>query len=256
MRMLWRNLLIIGAVAGTMAYALAEDLTLSTYYPSPRGVYKELRTTGDVAIGTTSAPMARLHVIGAGGIAHPFRVEDAPGGDATPFVINSNGQVGIGTSNPAADIKLHVAGTVRMEGFQLGTSAAPGQVLTANAAGVGTWQAAGGTQGLPAARARSFQDWALGITYYAADGCTGNSKRDIELIDHEYWDAPGVLGNTIFSYRSYMRAGNCLANVGSLPVAQCDTGYRLESEMVVSSSSHNAFNTFNPYHMVYWCIRE
>lgn len=53
-------------------------------------------------------------------------------------VTASSGNVGIGTASPAA--KLDVAGTTKMTGFQLGTSATAGQVLTANASGVGTWQ--------------------------------------------------------------------------------------------------------------------
>jgi len=49
------------------------------------------------------------------------------------------GNVGIGTSTPTA--KLDVAGTAKMTGFQLGTTATAGQVLTSDASGVGTWQA-------------------------------------------------------------------------------------------------------------------
>ncbi len=37
--------LILGLLLSTLGYALAEDLTLTTYYPSPRGVYKELIAT-------------------------------------------------------------------------------------------------------------------------------------------------------------------------------------------------------------------
>jgi hypothetical protein len=59
----------------------------------------------------------------------------------------SSGNVGIGTASPTA--KLDVAGTAKMTGFQLGTSATAGQVLTANASGVGTWQALS-ISGLPA----------------------------------------------------------------------------------------------------------
>jgi len=55
------------------------------------------------------------------------------------LVITGDGNVGIGTPSPLE--RLHVEGTVRMTGFQLGTSATAGHVLTANAAGVGTWQA-------------------------------------------------------------------------------------------------------------------
>lgn len=53
--------------------------------------------------------------------------------------IKGTGNVGIGTSTPAA--KLDVAGTAKMTGFQLGTTATAGQVLTADSTGVGTWQA-------------------------------------------------------------------------------------------------------------------
>ncbi|MBI2885110.1 MAG: hypothetical protein HYY15_02940 [Candidatus Omnitrophica bacterium] len=47
---------------GTIAYAIAEDLTLTTYYPSPRGVYKEVRVTDRLAVGTTT-PTAQVEVV-------------------------------------------------------------------------------------------------------------------------------------------------------------------------------------------------
>ena len=112
---------------GVTAYALAEDLTLTTYYPSPRGVYKELRTSGDVAIGSTGTPTARLHVVGSllapalyvvgqGGTT-TLRVDDHPdaGGDASPFLINSDGAVGIGTMDPGS-YKLRVQGAIKLTG--------------------------------------------------------------------------------------------------------------------------------------------
>jgi hypothetical protein len=51
----------------------------------------------------------------------------------------SGTNVGVGTASPAT--KLDVAGTAKMTGFQLGTSATAGQVLTTNATGVGVWAA-------------------------------------------------------------------------------------------------------------------
>ncbi len=55
---------------GTLGYALAEDVTVTTYYPSPRGIYKQIQTTDDtflatqgggVGIGTT-IPAAKLTI--------------------------------------------------------------------------------------------------------------------------------------------------------------------------------------------------
>ena len=65
--------LMIALLLGTAVYALAEDITLTTYYPSPRGVYQELTTTsntllatqgGSVGIGMTTAPTDKLDVNG------------------------------------------------------------------------------------------------------------------------------------------------------------------------------------------------
>lgn len=61
------------------------------------------------------------------------------GGNSTRVTIDSTGNVGIGTVTPGQ--KLDVAGTAKVTGFQLGTSATAGHVLTANGSGVGTWQA-------------------------------------------------------------------------------------------------------------------
>ena len=57
-------------LVGTMAEAAAEEVTLTTYHPSPRGVYEELRTTdstylataaGNVGVGTAN-PQVKLDV--------------------------------------------------------------------------------------------------------------------------------------------------------------------------------------------------
>jgi len=59
--------------------------------------------------------------------------------------ILANGNVGIGIDPPTE--KLDVAGTAQMTGFKLTTSFGSGLVLTSDASGNGTWQAAGGGSG-------------------------------------------------------------------------------------------------------------
>ncbi len=95
-----------GAALGDDAlYALAEEISLTTYYPSPMGVYQELR----VGSGELNTPHAKLQVNKPeedGGLA--VRVTDQPN-DSTPFVIDQDGNVGIGTTDPGDP--LHVKRT-------------------------------------------------------------------------------------------------------------------------------------------------
>lgn len=56
------------------------------------------------------------------------------------YASSTTWNVGIGNTDPGS-YKLKVTGTTQTTGFQLGTSATAGQVLTADASGVGTWQA-------------------------------------------------------------------------------------------------------------------
>jgi len=59
-------------------------------------------------------------------------------GVAMVMTLSSDNKVGIGTMTPAE--KLDVVGTIQMTGFKMTTDAGLGEVLTSDAAGVGTWQ--------------------------------------------------------------------------------------------------------------------
>jgi hypothetical protein len=120
----------------------------------------QYRTTitnaGNVGIGTQS-PASLLHVAGTGNFSSPVLISTttAAGHAASKAYVDAlavsmwvssstntytvpSGNIGIGTNSPGA--KLDVMGTVKMSSFQLGTSATAGNILIANASGVGTWQ--------------------------------------------------------------------------------------------------------------------
>jgi len=99
--------LIAGLLLGPMVSALAEEITLTTYYPSPRGVYQELRVTERMAIGQNAPPQARLHLVQPNAEA-AFRVD--VGTVTNALVVDAQGEVGIGTGSPGT--KLDVQGNV------------------------------------------------------------------------------------------------------------------------------------------------
>jgi hypothetical protein len=73
-------------ILGFGATLMAEDITLTTYYPAPYGAYDELTTTGNTYLATTS------------------------------------GNVGIGTTDPGT-YRLKVTGTVNATAYSVGTTA-------------------------------------------------------------------------------------------------------------------------------------
>lgn len=96
---------------------------------------ERLRVTsgGNIGVGT-SAPLGKFHVSGAtsddivlitqSGAGVPFRVEDQTT-DTTPFIIDTNGNVGIGTSTPTAKLEVFggIASTNPTLGIGYGTGA-------------------------------------------------------------------------------------------------------------------------------------
>ena len=90
----------------------AEQLTITTYYPSPYGSYRQL-TADQIAIGSGYRNLAYA--------------------DGNLYVQN---QVGIGTTSPSAT--LDVNGQIRIRGG----SPAAGMVLTSDVNGIATWEPA------------------------------------------------------------------------------------------------------------------
>lgn len=57
----WKSWLVFALLVGTTAYCVAEQVMVSTTYPSPLGVYQELRATADLGVGTMT-PGQKLDV--------------------------------------------------------------------------------------------------------------------------------------------------------------------------------------------------
>ena len=104
----------VGLILAAPIPVLAEEITLTTYYPSPRGVYNELRAMNNLAIGLMGPITARLQIQGAGttSATSSLNVTDAAG---TPLLfVRDDGRVGIGTASPGA--ALEVVGDIRLGG--------------------------------------------------------------------------------------------------------------------------------------------
>ncbi len=103
----WSRLALGAALLAAAATELSsENVTLSTFYPAPSGVYTQILTTG-------STLLAR-----------------------------DGGNVGVGVANPAS--KLDVGGSLRVTGpVQLSAGAKNGYVLTSDSLGNAAWKPSG-----------------------------------------------------------------------------------------------------------------
>jgi hypothetical protein len=93
-----------------------------------------------IGVGTSSTPVGIVRLNAQSGTTSPKLILGAAGLDMMAIWSTSIG-VGMGTALPASGTKLDVNGKVKMTGFQLGSSATSGYVLTADSSGNGTWQA-------------------------------------------------------------------------------------------------------------------
>lgn len=119
----------------------SENVTLSTYYPAPSGVYAQMLTTGNaylardggsVGIGTTGAAN-KLDVKGGVAVGNYAGIDAGP---SNGLIVS--GSVGIGTKSPGA--ALDVVGSVKIADGSQGV----GKVLTSDANGLASWKASTG----------------------------------------------------------------------------------------------------------------
>jgi hypothetical protein len=100
---------------------IAGSLDIFSDFSAGFGIFYVNKTNNAVGIGTSS-PTARLEVVQSGsasaitiknvGSGNSFLVEDSASPDSTPFVIDTNGNVGIGLTS-VTQAKLEVIGSVR-----------------------------------------------------------------------------------------------------------------------------------------------
>jgi hypothetical protein len=129
------------ALLGVGATLVAEDITLTTYYPAPYGVYEELTTTGNTYLATTSGKNVGIGLATTDTIQNKLDVEgnvaigaSYSGTNAAPengLIVQ--GQVGIGTAIPTVGAALDVSGTLYATAYYVGTSAgASGTFMSAD----------------------------------------------------------------------------------------------------------------------------
>jgi hypothetical protein len=78
-----------------------------------------ISANGNLGIGTGATPTAKLHINNTT-TGTTFLAEDSSNPNATPFIIDTDGNVGIGTTNPIT--KLHVSGNTLINGGLTATS--------------------------------------------------------------------------------------------------------------------------------------
>ena len=156
----------LGTVTGLLLFAVGgasgEDITVTTYYPSPRGVYDQVRTTGPVEIGSLAPmtnPAETLKIVGNGPVTNTgtnivldsgwpsnwlslgansaasahldvggvdLYINNNPASGGNTLINSGVGNVGIGVSTPPApNAKLQVSSTSGVNVFEVDHDALP-----------------------------------------------------------------------------------------------------------------------------------
>jgi len=136
--------LVVLLLLGTLSYALAEDVTLTTYYPSPRGVYNELRANtakiegdlivnGNTLLGNETSDTLTFQ-------AGTLTIPNGLAVDGQTLVLDAQAnRVGFGTWTP--ENTIDVAGGMVVGAAYAGNSATPAPangLLVEGTVGIGT----------------------------------------------------------------------------------------------------------------------
>ncbi len=179
--------MVLIILLGTMMYAIAEELTITTYYPSPRGVYRALRIGAflDAPLPTESAT---LHIFQPQ--PDPNRPDDPRAAlridhrldRLRPVVVDGQGRLGIGTSDPSEGGRLDSVLTIRQQDQAMALAlvnqdGARRFGITTNPDG--SWTLLDGSSGT---------DWTMGL--HQAAGNVG-----IDALDPNLQAPNGIAGN-------------------------------------------------------------
>ena len=187
----------LGAASYKFKLTDANDVEIWTvdYISAPTSGVSPVLSGNVVIDSDTPGPALKITQTGTGPV---MRVQDSADPDATPFIIDSAGQVGIGTATPSA--QLEATGAAKIGSLTLTTAPLP--------------IASGGTNATTAAAARTSLGVAIGTDVIG-------------------WVAPGTSGNVLVSDGT-----NWTSALRSVPaIVAADSGKSLINNGSVSSWS-------------------